>query len=336
MPAHAGHANTAPLFGSSHEPPTLPARNAATVPIRSSSGAHKSSGRDSISSAFQVAHSNPFAAWRIQAQSGSQPPPAVPAPEGGSSPLEGDSSPLAAGINLVKCAVGAGSFSLPVAFKLAGFWPALVLTLSLGALATATAEWLTAAERKKSRELGVRLTYPDLLRACFPGRTGAALAILSLGGIIFTSMGVCVAYVDFIVGALVDIIPNASQGAVMALLYPIVALLALLRSFRYLAFTSILGDVAVAAGLIGTIVIGISSGQRLEPPPTDINFAELPRAAGNIAFLFLIHVVILPIAQVCAVAAAPSSNIHRSSRTTHLSPRTAHHLRAVNARATPV
>ena len=61
--------------------------------------------------------------------------------------------------------------------------------------------------------------------------------------------------------------------------------------------TSILGDVAVAAGLIGTIVLGLSEGYQPKMPPAKFDLAELPRAAGNIAFLFLIHVVILPIAQ---------------------------------------
>ena len=111
--------------------------------------------------------------------------------------------------------------------------------------------------------------------------------------------------------------------------FPVVSLLALLRSFRYLALcaatpsvrpieargpcsqslmrstvdyrsTSILGDVAVAAGLIGTIALGLSEGHHPRLPPAKLDLAELPRAAGNIAFLFLIHVVILPIAQAAA------------------------------------
>jgi len=108
---------------------------------------------------------------------------------------------------------------------------------------------------------------------------------------------VCVAYVDFIKGALVAIISDASEATVMALMFPVVSLLALLRSFKYLAFTSILGDVAVAAGLIGTIAIGVSNGHTPQAPAVKFDVQELPRSAGSIAFLFLIHVVILPISQ---------------------------------------
>ena len=49
-------------------------------------------------------------------------------------------------------------------------------------------------------------------------------------------------------------------------LAPLVLGLALLRSFRLLAFTSILGDVAVLAGLVGTVVFGLLQGARFTPP----------------------------------------------------------------------
>ena len=52
---------------------------------------------------------------------------------------QGDSSPWQVAINLIKCAVGAGSFSLPAAWRIAGLWAALGLTLALGALAALTA-----------------------------------------------------------------------------------------------------------------------------------------------------------------------------------------------------
>ena len=259
---NAQHANTAPIVHVCGDHSAIPARQAHSMPIQGSVTA-RSVRLDSIGSAFQLAHSNPF----------STPPKREPVGEDGDA-LEGDTSPLAAGINLVKCSVGAGSFSLPIAFKIVGFWPAFVLTFVLGGLAAFTASWLTRAERIKSREVGRRLTYPELLQLTFPGSAGNALAALSLFGIIFTSMGVTVAYVDFIKGALTTVIPSATDATVMALMFPVVSMLALLRSFRYLAFTSVLGDVAVAAGLIGTIAIGVSTGhhpQACRPATPDSN-----------------------------------------------------------------
>ena len=210
----------------------------------------------------------------------------------------GDSAPWQVAINLIKCAVGAGSFSLPAAWRAAGFWAALGLTVSLGALAALTACMLVACERRMSHEAGRRLTYPELLLGTFPGRQGSVLHAIAATGITFTSVGVCVAYVDFIVGVLTGLL-HRPQYEVMVLLFPIVLGLALLRSFRYLACTSILGDVAVAAGLVGTVSFGVAQGATFTPPSAlpAVNISEIPQAAGNIAFLFLIHAVVLPIAQ---------------------------------------
>ena len=212
--------------------------------------------------------------------------------------VPGDSSPWQVTINLIKCAVGAGSFSLPAAWRIAGFWAALGLTVALGTLAASTACMLVACERRMSREAGRRLTYPELLLFTFPGKQGAIFHAIAVGGITFTSVGVCVAYVDFIVDVLTALL-QYSQFEVMMLLFPCVLGLALMRSFRYLAFTSILGDVAVLAGLIGTVSFGVAQGASFTPPGSlpAVHVAGLPQAAGNIAFLFLIHAVILPIAQ---------------------------------------
>jgi amino acid permease len=221
---------------------------------------------------------------------------------------QGDSSAWQVAINLIKCAVGAGSFSLPAAWRMAGFWAALGLTVALGALAALTACMLVACERRMSRQAGRHLTYPELLLFTFPGPQGSILHSVAVGGITCTSVGVCVAYVDFIVGVLTGLL-HCSQYEVMVLLFPCILGLALLRSFRYLAFTSILGDIAVLAGLVGTVSFGVAQGASFTPPSTlpTVNVTGLPQAAGNIAFLFLIHAVVLPIAQSMRSASPPST-----------------------------
>ena len=226
---------------------------------------------------------------------------------------QGDSSPWQVAINLIKCAVGAGSFSLPAAWRSAGFWAALGLTMTLGALAALTACMLVACERRLSHQAGRRLTYPELLQVTFPGKQGSILHAIAVGGITFTSLGVCVAYVDFIAGVLTGL-TDYSQIEVMMMLFPCVLGLALLRSFRYLAFTSILGDAAVLAGLVGTVSFGIAQGASFTLPSSlpAVNVGGLPQAAGNIAFLFLIHAVILPIAQ-SMHSVSPTSTPHATS-----------------------
>ena len=218
------------------------------------------------------------------------------------------SSPWQGAVNLIKCAVGAGSFSLPAAWRAAGFWAAFGLTMAFGALAALTACMLVACEHRMSRQAGRHLTYPELLSFTFPGKWGSFLHAIAVGGITCTSVGVCVAYVDFIVGVLAGLV-NCSEQGVKIILFPCVLGLALLRSFRYLAFTSILGDIAVLAGLVGTVSFGIAQGASFTSPSSlpAVHVAELPQAAGNIAFLFFIHAVILPIAQSMRPASPPST-----------------------------
>jgi amino acid permease len=219
-----------------------------------------------------------------------------------------DSSPWQVAINLIKCAVGAGSFSLPAAWRIAGFWAALGLTMAFGVLAALTACMLVDCERRMSQQAGRRLTYPELLLYTFPGKPGPILHLIAMLGITFTSVGVCVAYVDFIIGVLTGLL-RCSQFEAMVLLFPCVLGLALMRSFRYLAFTSILGDIAVLAGLVGTVSFGIAQGASFTPPSElpAVNLAGIPQAAGNIAFLFLIHAVLLPIAQ--SMRSAPPASL---------------------------
>ena len=49
---------------------------------------------------------------------------------------------------------------------------------------------------------------------------------------------------------------DAVQWAVLAIIVPILSALALLRTFRALAFTSILGDVAIVSGTGHILLIG--------------------------------------------------------------------------------
>ena len=124
----------------------------------------------------------------------------VTAPNDQAEPQGDGSSSWQVTVNLTKCAVGAGSFSLPAAWRAAGFSAALCLTVALGTLAALTANMIVACELRTSRHAGRRLTYPELLLFTFPGQWGSFLHAIAVGGITLTSVGVCVAYVDFIVG----------------------------------------------------------------------------------------------------------------------------------------
>ena len=230
--------------------------------------------------------------------------------------VPGELNQTSVSINLIKCAVGAGSFSLPAAFLHAGFWAGILLCCFLGLLAAVTVDMLSAAERHLSSAAGHRLRYPDIALLAFKDDwRGPMLRNACLFGVLATSLGVCAVYVIFISTQITNIVGSdtTTQMDVALMLSPIIVGLALLRSFKYLVFTSILGDVAVLLGLIGTIFIGVSNGIKASPfaPVVPmmangttalqhlpaINWSTLPESAGSIAFLFCIHVVILPISQ---------------------------------------
>eukprot|EP00947_MAST-08B_sp_MAST-8B-sp1_P005989 g5989.t1 len=229
---------------------------------------------------------------------------------GDGDPAGGDGGglpPLAVGINLIKCAVGAGSFSLPQAFASGGVWVTFVLTFVLGALAAYTVSLLATAElqyRAMQPRGTMPLTYPQLAKVAF-GRLGTPAMIICLFGVVVTSLGVCAVYIDFICGAVVDMtrLPAPTVVGPSAATDPCLqpqqqgdlvnreAGGALLRSFKYLVYTSILGDVAVLTGLVGTIVFGVifmneDGKQPLNPAqqPFVNDWAKLPQSMGSVAF----------------------------------------------------
>ena len=242
--------------------------------------------------------------------------------DNGDTLISGELGRTSVSINLIKCAVGAGSFSLPAAFLHSGFWAGIILCCFLGLLAATTVDMLAAVERRLSSVAGTRLRYPDLALLAFNDWRGRALRIACLVGVLSTSLGVCSVYVIFISSELTAVLAGSQYTTtpidVAYMMSPFILGLALLRSFKYLVFTSILGDVAVLGGLVGTVFIGASVGIKASPfAPISggnhsssmngttaslehlpaVNWATLPEAAGSIAFLFLIHVVILPMSQ---------------------------------------
>ena len=115
-------------------------------------------------------------------------------------------------INLVKCLLGTGSFSLPHAFRQMGVVGGGLTLCVFGALDVYTMQLLVWAERRavlatatnaaESDRYGRaprRLTYPALVATLFAGVRGAAVAsrLVALM-IVLTSFGACAAYLLFI------------------------------------------------------------------------------------------------------------------------------------------
>ena len=158
-------------------------------------------------------------------------------------------------------------FSLPFAFQSTGIWVGSIALVLFGIIAAYTMTLLASAEKvavsleEQERERkGLlsaqrrrRFTYPEAAFRLFDSSVASILVTLCT---ILTSVGVCVAYVLFITTTL-----NLSFGWKVEYILVGAAIpsifLVCLRSFRYLTFTSILGDVAVVAGMVTTVVAGI-------------------------------------------------------------------------------
>lgn len=229
---------------------------------------------------------------------------------------------LQASINLVKCAIGAGSFSLPFAFKEGGLGFSFVGTLFLGWISAYTVNILAQSERRvwhkhEAQEMGLvlstpspqpseksKFTYAELGRQVFPTfevhlwgeRYLNIMEAIIYAGIALTGLGVCAAYVDFITSTIPTVFTALTPVTTTLILAPIFWGLSLLRSYKFLAFTSVLGDIAVTAGIVSVVVYGaMNHGLSFNQPQFELE--TFPRFIGSTSFLFAIHIVILPIMQ---------------------------------------
>jgi amino acid permease len=205
--------------------------------------------------------------------------------------------------NFTKCFVGAASFELPWAMGQAGWLMGTLCLLGLGVLSTYSftllircADLVTASDPTQRRP-----SFPAIgMHAAGPLGAGAAWF-----GIFTMLIGVVGSYFAFI-GQQVHLLAlqlgdvHISQdAAVMLIAVPIVSLLSLMRSYHFLAPTSLLGVLALIASVVFSLVDGFTQHSLL--PLSDLPLARGPHHfglyLGNAAFLYLISSAVLPIQQ---------------------------------------
>eukprot|EP01137_Pigoraptor_chileana_P004156 Opistho-2@45508 len=199
-------------------------------------------------------------------------------------------------VNLFKCVIGAGCFVLPYAFMKGGLWFSVFALIALGALCAYTIGLLSRVEREVAFQTRrEKLTYPELGYEVY----NMAMAILIALGVILTIIGVCAFYVDFIADTMHTILnERLTVKEIKGIVFVPIILLSWIRSHKYLAFTSILGDVAVTLGMATVIGYGFAHNDLI---PVD----DLPAIRGGSIsvffsksiFLFAIHAVTVPIGQ---------------------------------------
>ena len=172
--------------------------------------------------------------------------------------------------------------------------------LLLGALSAYTINQLAQAGRMVKRANPQRRdpTYVDVGHAIL-GRPASVVIGL---GVVLTILGVCAVYLDFIGTLAAAVVGHGvtSQQVQAVLVLPVI-LLALLRDFKYLAWTSIVGDIAVTAGAITVIAYGAVKKGITSPHDLPAFHADTYSSFfGQAVFLFAVHSVILPISQASA------------------------------------
>ena len=149
------------------------------------------------------------------------------------------------------------------------------------------------------------LTYPELGARLFPewnwGGVNLMMVLIYIG-ITLTSLGVCAAYFDFIAATMHAVLPSITADMWKVITAALIAPLALLRTFKYLAWSSIVGNVGVIAALVFVIVSGAKQYGEMKDKvnPLDLPAYQaqtFPQFFGAASFLFAIHMLILPLSQ---------------------------------------
>ena len=200
-------------------------------------------------------------------------------------------------MSLLKCVVGAGSFILPSAVKDAGLVLGFVSLLILGLASAYTINQLALAGRIVAKANPNRRvpTYVDVGRAII----GEWTKPITYFGVVATLIGVCAVYLDFIGQMLSDVIDNKlTVKEVQAVLIAPLILLSWLRNFKWLAWTSIVGDIAVVCGVIVVLAYGWYHHGIVSPTKLPAaNLSSYSQFFGQSVFLFAVHTVILPLSQ---------------------------------------
>ncbi len=201
--------------------------------------------------------------------------------------------------NVTKCFVGAASFELPWAVMQGGWIVSLFGILILAAVSFYTLVLLTRCGHLTSElDRKPTPTYPEIGRCAF----GLPGAIIAYFGIFAMTLGVVGSYFVFIGSTLSQLLcqfdSRLTPAAMTGIILPLIILLSWLRSYRFLAPTSILGVFALLAAVIIVLVDGFThhSIQPIDAYPA-ATWSTVPLFLGNAAFLYLIHSVILPTEQ---------------------------------------
>ena len=208
----------------------------------------------------------------------------------------GGSSTFGSVFNFAKASVGSGSFALPWGIAQAGVILGSISMIVIGGLSLYT--MLLIVEIKRRCEVVSQrhdIDFSSMGRICMglPGRVLVDISVL------ICNLGVCAGYMVFI-GANLRTPLHCWLGYPTSIWYtyaiviPILILLTLIPSFRFLAYASMVGWLFLAVAMCTVYYYGIGHGFNVDQVVL-FNIKGFPLFYGVTAFLFCVHSMVVPV-----------------------------------------
>lgn len=195
-------------------------------------------------------------------------------------------------MQIVKAVLGAGLFGLPYALKLLGMAGGIILFFIIGWLSYYCSAVLIRVHDVATRDLLRSLTYVELAKHCF-GKTIAKFVYIFM---VVTAIGSLGAYLVLIGNTLHSIWPSVSNlafsGGTALVMLPFV----LLRSTKFLSYTSVIGNLGVLVVVFAILYRAIEIGN-FKPASeyTAFRVETFPSAFGLIGFIWTCSTTVITV-----------------------------------------
>ncbi|XP_045485569.1 proton-coupled amino acid transporter 2 isoform X4 [Pieris rapae] len=214
--------------------------------------------------------------------------------------------------HFVKSCLGGGILGIHEAFMKCGLWTALFVSIIFAIYISYCLHMLVSAAQKLCKQLHVpEMSYPDVAEASLEVCPFPSLRRYSKWfryavdlTIIIDLFGASCVYQIMIAKTIMEVVENRESSNeldlvrlrlyILALLIPIL-ILCMIRSLKYLAPFSIIGDIFIVICVIATIVYGVRSAPPISTVPGWKDAVGFFEFCGIVVFSLEAIAVILPI-----------------------------------------
>lgn len=193
--------------------------------------------------------------------------------------------------NALAALLGVSAFALPWGFLVSGTLGGLLVVALVALASLETSRILLLAQYRGFLSSGRIQSYPELAQT----HLGAPLGALVKGATVLSCLGGCIACLIFMGSLLSQLLRVDAAHALLLLLPPLLGL-ALVRSFRDLAWLSVLAFLATLLALSTLLLDGYHQQLTRAAPAAASSALFLAGAAdfvGPMTFLFTLHYILL-------------------------------------------